>query len=101
MTTTTRSCSCDHGFPLCLCRAGITGDALLHRSRMASAHAGWPGRLESELVAAHDARMERERLAIADAARRRRESKPRIPLGTRLARPVPVADIAGDCGCGK
>lgn len=70
---TNRHCRCDHGFPLCCCALGLTGEALLHQSRLASSIAGWPSRnLDPESVREHDERM----------ARQQRAGKPRIPLGT-------------------
>jgi hypothetical protein len=79
-----RACACDHGFPLCCCLEGARGGELLRRSRLASAAAGWPGPLEADRVAAHEAR-------IRGAATARRAAKPRVPLG---ARPAPPADCA-------
>jgi len=97
----TRTCACPHGFPLCCCALGVAGDELLDRSRLASDHAGWPGPLEADLVVVHDARMDRAKRQAAEraeAVRRRRAAKPRVPLGTRPR--VPLID-GGDCGCGK
>lgn len=94
----TRDCDCDHGFPLCCCALGYTGETLLYESRIASSIAGWPTRQYDEAaVAEHNARMEAARAAAEQEQQQdppapvmARADKPRIPLGTRLGGP--------DCG---
>lgn len=43
MTRYVRPCACPHPFPLCACVEGLSGPALLARSRWISSVAGWPG----------------------------------------------------------
>ncbi len=37
-----RSCQCDHPFPVCACSEGLTGQALVSRSKFLSSLGGWP-----------------------------------------------------------
>lgn len=72
-----RRCSCPHGFPLCACHERLTGDALLRRSRWLSSLAGWPGRLDPDAVAAHEAAVAAAASApAAEAAGRERAPAP-------------------------
>lgn len=90
-----RTCTCPHGFPLCACPEGLTGRALLARSRWLSALAGWPGPVDP-----------------AEAARVLQEAGGRNSptLDAPLPAPIwlasaPVRPTVGrdghDCGCGQ
>ena len=94
----TRSCSCSHGFPLCACAEGLTGDALLARSRRLSSVAGWPARVAPEdaaWVIATQLRPQVSRPAEVDHA----EDTPSW-LALEKIRPD-VGDGGRGCGCGR
>lgn len=71
MTRYVRPCACPHGFPICACREGLSGPALLARSRLLSSYAGYPAAV-----------------GVTDAVR-------------VLTRHVVPAPEARDCGCGQ
>jgi hypothetical protein len=85
----TRSCSCPHGFPLCACFEGLTGVALLDRSRWLSALAGWPARVDP----AEAARV------IAEQGRP--AARTAWPVWLALPRVDPAGGPPGGCGCGR
>jgi hypothetical protein len=89
----TRSCACPHGFPLCACFEGLTGPALVDRSRWLSSLAGWPARVDP----AEAARVIVEHGRPAAAA----PAQTAWPVWLTLPRVDPAVGPPGGCGCGR
>lgn len=70
MTVYRRGCECDHAYPLCACKEGLAGEALLRRSNRLSSLAGWPAPV-----------------GVTDA----------VHVIATYLRPLPAS---ADCGCG-
>ncbi len=89
-----RVCSCPHRFPLCACvqGVGLTEQAVRDRSRLLSAQAGWPGRIDP---------VEAERI-LARYRATGPTVKQDIPGWLALPRIKPALESQGhDCGCGQ
>jgi hypothetical protein len=76
---------------LCACFEGLTGPALLDRSRWLSSLAGWPARVDPA---------EAERV-IAEYGRRTAQARTPWPVWLALPRVNPAVGPPGGCGCGR
>jgi hypothetical protein len=92
-----RSCACPHGFPLCACFEGLTGPALVDRSRWLSSLAGWPARVDPSEAA----RVIAEHGRPAPQLQARTLTQTPWPVWLALPRVDPAVGPPGGCGCGR